>query len=73
MEIFLQKMILDHPKMYQHLKENSYYFKYLNRDARFYKDFTEKMKELYHERTTDKISDAIDNMDLISNVLMAFK
>ena len=73
MEIFLQKMILDHPKMYQHLKENSYWFKYLNRDSSFYKDFEEKMKELYHERATDKISDAIDNIDLVSNVLMSLK
>ena len=73
MELELQKELIENKKMYQHLKENSYYFKYLNRDERFYKDFTEKMKELYHERTTDKISDAIDNMDLISNVLMAFK
>ncbi len=66
-------MILDHPKMYQHLKENSYWFKYLNRDSSFYKDFEEKMKELYHERATDKISDAIDNIDLVSNVLMSLK
>ena len=31
------------------------------------------MKELYHERTTDKISDVIDNIDLIESVIMSLK
>ena len=73
MELEIQKLLVDNPKMYEHLKENSYYIKYLNRDPLYYKEFIERMKELYHERATDKISDAIDNMDIISNVLMAFK
>ncbi len=73
MELDLQKKILEDPKMYAHLKENSYWIKLLNRDANNYKEFTEKMKEIYHERTTDKISDAIDNMDIISSVLMSLK
>ena len=73
MELEIQKLLVDNPKMYEHLKENSYYIKYLNRDPLYYKEFIERMKELYHERAADKISDAIDNMDIISNVLMAFK
>jgi len=73
MEINLQKQLRDNPKMYQYLKENSYWFKYLNRDANTYKEFEAKMKELYHERTTDKISDVIDNIDLINGVLMSLK
>ena len=39
----------------------------------FYKEFENNMKELYHERTTDKISKVIDNMDLISSVLSSLK
>ena len=31
------------------------------------------MKSKYRLRTTDKISDAIDNIDIISNVLSALK
>lgn len=73
MELELQKKFLDNPKMYQYLKENSHWIKYLNRDANLYKEFEEKMKELYHERATDKLSDAIDNIDLISSVLMSLK
>jgi len=73
MELELQKKLIENPKMYQYLKENSFWIKYLNRDAENYKEFTQKMKELYHERTTDKLSDAIDNIDLISSVLSSLK
>jgi len=73
MELELQKKLIDTPKMYQYLKENSYWIKYLNRNPDAYKEFQEKMKELYHERATDKLSDAIDNIDLISTVLSSLK
>lgn len=73
MELELQKKLLENPKMYQYLKENSYWIKYLNRNPLLYKEFQEKMKELYHERATDKLSDAIDNIDLISGILSSLK
>ena len=73
MQIDLQKKLLEKPKMYQYLKENSYWIKYLNRNPVLYKEFEAKMKELYHERVTDKVSNAIDQIDLINGVLMALK
>lgn len=73
MEIDLQRKLLEKPKMYQYLKENSYWIKYLNRNPDLYKEFESKMKELYHERVTDKVSNAIDQIDLINGVLMALK
>ena len=73
MDLFLQKSLRDNPKMYQYLKENSNFIKYLNRDPKTYKDFENKMKELYHERATDKIGEVIDNIDLISSVLSSLK
>lgn len=60
-------------KMEELLKYNSYWLKELNRDASFVKQYKEAMKIKYKLRTTDKISDAIDNIDLISNVLSALK
>ncbi len=69
MVLELQKKILETPKMYQYLKENSFYIKYLNRDPAFYNQFVKNMRELYHDRVTDKIGDALDNLDLITHVL----
>ncbi|MCM1053031.1 MAG: hypothetical protein NC483_03570 [Ruminococcus sp.] len=60
-------------KMYDLLKYNSYWLKDLNRDYSNLKRFKDDMKIKYKLRTTDKISDAIDNIDLISNVLNALK
>lgn len=60
-------------KMWELLKYNSYWIKELNRDSNKVKKFKEEMKIKYKLRTTDKISDAIDNIDIISNVLSALK
>ena len=61
------------PKMMDLLKYNSYWLKDLNRDPLNIKRYKENMKVKYHLRATDKISDAIDNIDIISNVLSALK
>jgi hypothetical protein len=55
------------------LKQNSYWFKYLNRDSDNYFNFIKEMKDKYRLNTTDKISDVIDNIDLISSVLENLK
>lgn len=60
-------------KMEELLRLNSYWIKELNRDGASLKKFREDMKNKYKLRTTDKISEAIDNIDLISNVLSALK
>lgn len=60
-------------KMWDLLKENSYWLKELNRDPRNVKKYKEDMKIKYKLRATDKISDAIDNIDLINSVLGALK
>lgn len=60
-------------KMWELLKYNSYWVKDLNRDFTNVKKYKNDMKVKYKLRTTDKISSAIDNIDIISNVLSALK
>lgn len=60
-------------KMWELFKYNSYWYKELNRNPYNIKNYKEAMKVKYKLRTTDKINDAIDNIDLISNVLNALK
>lgn len=69
MEIDLQMKLKKDPKMYQFLKENSYWLKDLNRDPNNYKKFVEEMKVKYKLRPTDKVNGVIDNIDIISSVL----
>lgn len=73
MQLETQMKIKQEKNMYQYLKENSYWLKTLNRNPLATKEFFEAMKDLYHLRTTDKIGDAIDNIDLISSFLGALK
>ncbi len=73
MEILVQQKLIEDKKMNQFLKENSYWFKALNRNGENYKNFVLAMKEKYRLKMTDKISDAIDNIDLISGILDTLK
>ena len=73
----MQRSLIDKfkndPKMYGLLKQNSYWIKDLTRNPEKYKDFVTDMKEKYHLRVTDKISNAIDSIDLISTVIDTLK
>lgn len=73
MEPILQYKIYRDPKFHKYLLENSEWYKLLNRNPNNYEAFIEAMKIKYRLRITDKISDTIDNIDLISNVLNTIK
>jgi len=73
MEYFLQSKYLEDKKFKRYLDENSQYIKYLNRNPEYYKEFIKKMKEIYKERTSDKINDAINTIDIVSSILETLK
>ncbi len=60
-------------KLFPYLKENSEWIKYLNRNPKNYEMFKNEIKTKYKLRRTDKINNAIENIDLISNVLNILK
>ena len=51
------------------LRENSQWYKVLNRDANKFDLFKSKMKEKYHLRTIDKVDNIVDSVDLITKIL----
>ena len=69
----LQIKFRENPKMFEYLKLNSQWYKDLNRNPLNYKKFEQHIKQIYKLKTTDKISSAIDNIDLISSVLNVIK
>ncbi len=73
MDLFVQQKLLEDKKMDGFLKENSYWIKELNRNGENYKQFVAAMKDKYRLKTTDRISDAIDHIDLISGILDTLK
>ena len=73
MEYFLQQKLVEDKKFKKYLDDNSYYIKYLNRNPKNYKLFMKEMKEKYKERATDKLSDVVNTIDIVSSLIDTFK
>ena len=73
MRLDVQMKLQKDTKMLGYLKENSHWYKYLNRNALNYDLFVKTMKEQYKIRATDKISDVVDSIDVVSNILNVLK
>lgn len=55
------------------IRENSYWYKALNRDSDNFKYFVEDMKVKYKLTPADKLSKAIDNISMIQSFLEVLK
>ena len=59
MRLDIQYRIFEDPRQRMFLRENSYWYKYLNRDSKYFEKFKEEVKDAYQLRTTDRINNAI--------------
>jgi hypothetical protein len=73
MEEFVKREFKSNIKDYNYLKENSNFFKELNRGVLDYKTFSNNMKKIHQERLSDKLDKTIDNMELVSSLLSILK
>ena len=55
------------------LRENSYWYKYLNRDSNYYKQFIEDMKEQYKLKPTDKLNKIMSDIETVKTFLDVLK
>ena len=53
------------------LRENSYWYKKLNRDKNEYDNFVKEMKIKYKLRAIDKVDNIIDTVDLVTKIIDA--
>ena len=60
-------------KQKQFLRENSYWYKYLNRNSKYYKDFINDMKIKYKMTTVDKLNKMTDNINMFKSFLDVLK
>ncbi len=61
--------IKENQKIYNYLLNNSYWYRELNRNPDNYKLFLKEYKKYNRENNMNKINTAIDNAELISNVI----
>ena len=53
------------------LRENSYWYKKLNRNKNEYDNFVKEMKIKYKLRAIDKVDNIIDTVDLVTKIIDA--
>lgn len=73
MTLELQFKIKSNPNYVKYLRENSFWYKELNRNPDSFRLFEEKMKEDYHLRPSDRVSKVIDTIDMLQTVLSTLK
>lgn len=61
------------PNIYRYLRENSYWYKYLNRNPLSIKKLEEEMKNKYKLTTKDKIEKLSNSINLISSFIDVLK
>ena len=65
--------INENPLEKKFLRENSYWYKYLNRSSNYYKEFIKQMKETYKLTTKDKINKINNDINMFKTFLEVLK
>ena len=69
----LQNKINSDINLKRFLRENSYWYKILNRNENYFFDFVEDMKVKYKLTTSDKINRTIDSIGMLQSFLEVLK
>ncbi len=73
MTLDVQFKLKSNPLYIKYLHENSYWYKYLNRNPKIFDEFINEVKSSYKLRTTDKINKALSTFEMISNIMSSLK
>ena len=72
MNLILQYKIKQNPNYQKFLRENSNWYKYLNRSPYYLTEFEKEMKVTYKMTTKDKLDRFSNNLDRISQIIDIF-
>ena len=73
MRLDVQYIVKGNPNIYKYLRENSYWYKYLNRNPNLLTEMEKEMKEKYKLTTSDKINNISEKLDLIRTFMNVMK
>ena len=65
----MQVFFLNDEKMHRYLKENSYWYKYLNRNEGYLKEFKSFVKKKYKLGALDKLETGVNTLDTVSTFI----
>lgn len=69
MNLEVQYRIKNNPNDIKFLRENSSWYKYLNRNKDYLKKFEEEMKKTYKLTTKDKMEKFVNGLDTMSKIM----
>ena len=69
MTLEIQFKIRNNPNYQKYIRENSYWYKILNRNPELIREFIEEVKDKYKLRFTDKVNNLIDKIDMIERFM----
>ena len=73
MTLEVQFKIKNNPLYIKYLHENSYWYKFLNRNPEMFDEFVNEVRTNYKLRPTDKINKSLSTFEMISSVISALK
>ena len=73
MTVEIQMKLNSNPFFKKYIRENSEWYKILNREPNMFKMFEEKVKEESKLRPTDRIKKTLDTIELVENILTTLK
>ena len=73
MNLSTQFKIKNNPMLQKYIRENSYWYKNLNRNPDLIEVLTDEMKEKYKLTTADKINNLGQKLELISTFINVLK
>lgn len=73
MRLELQYKIKENEYYLKYLRENSNWYKYLNRNIYNFKDFEEEVRRVYKLTRADKISKTLDTIEMMEKILSTLK
>lgn len=73
MNLEVQFKLKSNPRYIQYIRENSYWYKILNRNPLMFDEFEMKVKEFYKLRFSDKLTRTLSTIEMFQNVISSFK
>ena len=73
MNLDIQFKLKNNPLYIKYLRENSYWYKILNREPNSFQIFEEEMKTNYKLRPSDRINQALEYIEMFETIMSTLK
>ncbi|MDD3392713.1 MAG: YlbE-like family protein [Bacilli bacterium] len=73
MTLDVQFKLKSDPNYIKYIRENSYWYKTLNRHPELFDEFVEEVKDKYKLRFSDRLTKTLENVEMIQSVLSSLQ